>query len=399
MSNVRKYRRLLWVLLGCSLLLCAVYSYYMVKNSIPDEISVYEGQEAQLNEALPSSVLTYDDDIAVLGSNQYQLKCRLFGMLPVKTVKVQSIPRQSVFVSGQTIGIYMETEGVMIIDAGEIEAADEMHTKPAEHIVKPGDYILAVNGSEIQNKKELMKLVDQSAGEEMELVLKRGLEKITVALTPVMTKDGSYKLGIWVRDNIQGIGTLTFMKPDGTYGALGHGISDIDTGELLSLSQGELYSAKILSVSKGVSGNPGELKGVITYQDEEKLGSITVNQYNGISGRLNEKGEQQLTGRQMELGLKQEVAEGPAEIWCNVDGEVKKYQVEITEINYGDENSNKNFVIHVTDQRLLGSTGGIVQGMSGSPVIQNDKLVGAVTHVFVQDATRGYGIFVENMIQ
>jgi stage IV sporulation protein B len=398
-SNVRKYRRFLWILLGCSLLLCAVYSYYLARNSIPDEISVYEGQEAQLDEVLPSALFTYDDDIAVLGSNQYQLKCKLFGMVPVKTVKVQSIPKQTVFVSGETIGIYMETEGVMIIDAGEIEAADEMQRKPAEHIVKPGDYILEVNGKEIENKKELMELVEKSGGEEMELLIKRGLEKITVALKPVMTKEGSYKLGIWVRDNIQGIGTLTFMKPDGTYGALGHGISDIDTGELLQLSEGQLYSAKILSVSKGASGNPGELKGVITYQEEEKLGSITVNQYNGISGQLNEKGKQDLFRRQMEIGLKQEVAVGPAAILCNVDGEVKEYQVEITEINYDEGNSNKNFVIHVVDDRLLGSTGGIVQGMSGSPVIQKGKLVGAVTHVFVQDATRGYGIFVENMFQ
>ncbi|MGI6006352.1 MAG: SpoIVB peptidase [Ruminococcus sp.] len=399
MSNVRKYRRFLWILLGCSLLLCAGCLYFAAQSSIPDEISVYEGQEAQLDDVLPSPVFTYDEDIAVLGSNQYQLKCRLFGMVPLKTVKVQSIPRQSVYVSGETIGIYMETEGVMIIDAGEIDAADEVTVRPAENIVKSGDYILEVNGKKIENKKELMDLVADSSGEEMQLLLKRGLERITVALDPVLTKDGSYKLGIWVRDNIQGIGTLTFIKNDGTFGALGHGISDIDTGELLQLSEGQLYSAKILSVSKGARGNPGELKGVITYQDEEKLGSITVNQYNGIGGQLNSKGKQTLTHQQMEIGLKQEVTTGPATILCNVDGEVKEYQTEITEISYEEEESNKNFVIHVTDERLLGSTGGIVQGMSGSPVIQNHKLVGAVTHVFVQDATRGYGIFAENMLQ
>lgn len=141
-------------------------------------------------------------------------------------------------------------------------------------------------------------MVGKSDGQKMQLLLRRGLEKVTVALTPVMTRDGSCKLGIWVRDNIQGIGTLTFVRDDGTYAALGHGISDIDTGELLQLSEGQLYRSKILSVSKGARGNPGELKGMITYRDQEQLGSISVNQYNGISGSLNERGKKNLlTGR------------------------------------------------------------------------------------------------------
>lgn len=399
MDSTRKYRRFLWGLLAGSLLLCAAYFFYMSVKSIPDEISVYEGQEAQLDDVLPSALFSYDDDIAVLGSNQYQLQCRLFGMLPVKTVKVQSIPRSTVYVSGETVGIYMETDGVMIIGAGEVDAVDELLKNPAENIVRPGDYILEVNGRKIGDKNELIEMVAESEGQEMQLLLRRGLETITVALTPVMTRDDSPKLGIWVRDNIQGIGTLTFVREDGTYAALGHGISDIDTGELLQLSQGQLYRSRILSVSRGAKGNPGELKGVITYRDQEQLGSIHTNQYNGISGCLNDRGKEELAHRQMEIGLKQEVTAGPAAILCNVDGEVKEYQVEIRDIDYRGKSSNKNFVIQVTDSRLLESTGGIVQGMSGSPVIQNGKLIGAVTHVFVQDATSGYGIFAENMVQ
>lgn len=398
MDSTRKYRRFLWGLLAGSLLLCAAYFFYTSGKSIPDKISVYEGQEAQLDDMLPSELFSYDEDIAVLGGNQYQLQCRLFGILPVKTVKVQSIPRETVFVSGETIGIYMETDGVMIIGAGEVDAVDELQKNPAENIIRPGDYILEVNGKKISDKNELIEMVGKSDGQKMQLLLQRGLEKVTVALTPVMTRDGSCKLGIWVRDNIQGIGTLTFVRDDGTYAALGHGISDIDTGELLQLSEGQLYRSKILSVSRGARGNPGELKGMITYRDQEQLGSISVNQYNGISGSLNERGKKELAHRQMEIGLKQEVTAGPASILCSVDGEVKEYQVEIREIDYRGESSNKNFVIHVTDSRLLESTGGIVQGMSGSPVIQNGKLIGAVTHVFVQDAASGYGIFVENMV-
>ena len=179
----------------------------------------------------------------------------------MKTVKVQSIPRETVFVSGETIGIYMETDGVMIIGAGEVDAVDELQKNPAENIIRPGDYILEVNGKKISDKNELIEMVGKSDGQKMQLLLRRGLEKVTVALTPVMTRDGSCKLGIWVRDNIQGIGTLTFVRDDGTYAALGHGISDIDTGELLQLSEGQLYRSKILSVSRGARGNPGELKG------------------------------------------------------------------------------------------------------------------------------------------
>ncbi|MCH1983760.1 SpoIVB peptidase [Ruminococcus sp. OA3] len=399
MSNSQKYRRFLWVMLCLSLMLCAGYFYYTVQSSIPDEISVYEGQEEQLDEIFPSTFVTYDDSLEVVGSDSYRITCRLFGVVPVKTVTVQNVAQRTVCVSGDTIGLYMETDGVMIIDTGEVDAQDAMLNDPAKNIAKAGDYIMEVNGKKLEDKQELMQMVEDSQGDEMQLLVKRGEEEIMLALQPVLTTDGSYKLGIWVRDNIQGIGTLTYMEEDGTYGALGHGISDMDTGELLSLEQGELYSAKILSISKGVKGNPGELKGVITYQETEKLGDITDNQANGISGTLNDNGRQRLSLTPKEIGLKQEIQEGPASILSNVDGTVEEYGIEISDIDYNEKNTNKSFVIHVTDQRLLGATGGIVQGMSGSPILQNGKLIGAVTHVFIKDPSRGFGIFIENMLK
>ena len=217
-----------------------------------------------------------------------------------------------------------------------------------------------------------------------------------MAASPVLTDDGTYKLGIWVRDNIQGIGTLTYVDEQGNFGALGHGISDIDTGDMLTLKWGELYNAQILSIVKGTDGNPGELQGVIRYDESEKIGTILDNQSMGIYGTLDNGCGQ---GVRLPVGYKQEMQEGPATILACVDGEVQEYSIEITAIDMNKKDTNKSFTIKVTDPRLLELTGGIVQGMSGSPVIQNGKLVGAVTHVFVRDAGSGYGIFIENMLQ
>ena len=255
------------------------------------------------------------------------------------------------------------------------------------------------------------------------------------------TTNTSSKLGIWVRDDTQGIGTLTYVTKDGNFGALGHGISDIDTGNLLSIKGGNLYCAQILGVQKGEKGSPGELSGLIRYRNDNVIGQIRVNSSNGIygsftsssgnnitelqtaasaskdTGNASESFNQSKTSfwdfadsfsgndslpislRQMKIGYKQEVQTGPASILCDVGNGVKEYDAEITRIDMNHEDTNKSFVIHITDQRLLNTTGGIVQGMSGSPILQNGKVIGAVTHVFVQDAASGYGIFIENMLE
>lgn len=201
-----------------------------------------------------------------------------------------------------------------------------------------------------------------------------------------------------VRDNTQGIGTLTFVDEDGRYGALGHGISDIDTGKLLKIESGALYQAEILGVQKGSNGNPGELAGLIRYDSDRVIGSIKKNGENGIYGNFTGPLDQ-ITLMRMPMAYKQELETGPAQILCCVDGQVSAYDAEIVKIDLNHEDTNKSFVIHVTDQELIDKTGGIVQGMSGSPVIQNEKFAGAVTHVFVQDSTSGYGIFAETMLE
>ena len=222
-------------------------------------------------------------------------------------------------------------------------------------------------------------------------------EEIPLSLEPVLTQEENYKLGIWVRDNTQGIGTMTYVDEKGRFGALGHGISDTDTGELLDVSGGELYQAQIVSIIRGAQGVPGELSGYIEYEDEKKIGTIEKNTDIGIFGQI--FSDTQISGEKVKIGYKQEVKKGKAQILMQLEGKVEYYDIEITDIYSSQQDTNKSFQIQVTDPELLAKTGGIVQGMSGSPILQDGKLIGAVTHVFVQDSSKGYGIFIENMLE
>lgn len=373
--------------------------YHTARESVPDEIRVVKNQDVDWELMFDRKVITYDPAVEASWRGSYRVECRLFGVIPLKTVKVIPVDTQMVYASGSPVGIYMETDGVLIIDSGEIRNAEGILQSPAEHIVQPGDYIRKVDGEVLESKKQLIKMVSENQGTPMEMEVMRNNERIKISLTPVQTEDGSYKLGLWVRDNIQGIGTLTYIDESGRFGALGHGISDVDTGEQLNIEQGELYDARILSVQKGTSGSPGELRGIIDYQDYLKLGEICKNTANGITGRLHTGKGAALHREAYEITLKQDLQTGPAHILSDVGDGVKEYDIEIVKIDRNAKDSNKSFVIQVTDPELLSKTGGIVQGMSGSPIIQNGKLAGAVTHVLVNDPARGYGIFIENMLE
>ena len=394
----RKYRIFLYCCLAFAFVGMVFLIYKTAKEDVPDEIHVYEDQQINWEEVFQNPLIRYDSSVEASRNGSYRVECRLFGMIPLKTVKVSLAEEQEVYVGGSPVGIYMETKGVLVIDSGEIRDIDGISRTPAEHIIQPGDYIRSVDGEELVNKKQLIGLVSKNQGEPMEMEVMRRNEMITLALTPVRTEDGTYKLGIWVRDNIQGIGTLTFTTQAGEFAALGHGISDVDTGERLEISRGELYEAKILSVQKGAVGNPGELRGVIDYEDSRVLGQIEKNNANGISGTVKKEKQSDLKGELYPIGLKQEIQTGTATILCDVGEGIQEYEIEITEIHWNAKDSNKSFVIHAVDERLQELTGGIVQGMSGSPIIQDGKLIGAVTHVLVNDPTRGYGIFIENMM-
>lgn len=394
----KKYRKFLWYALVGTLLSLFILIYGTMKDHIPDEIFVYADEETDWETFFQEPLISYDETVEVSQNGSYQIRCKWLGVLPLKTIKVHTVEKQEVLVSGSPVGIYMETKGVLVIDSGEITDREGIRRTPAEHIIQSGDYICEIDGKVLTGKRQLMQLVRENQGEPMELQVIRHQETIKLEMTPVETEDGSYKLGIWVRDNIQGIGTLTYVEPNGTFGALGHGISDADTGKRLEISDGDLYRADILSIRKGTAGTPGELRGVINYREENRIGTICGNSQYGIRGQM-EPGKYTESMKKIPTGLKQEIQTGKAEIRCDIGDGIREYQCEILEIDSNARDTNKCFVLRITDDDLLSRTGGIVQGMSGSPVLQNGKLIGAITHVFVNDPTKGYGIFIENMME
>lgn len=315
----------------------------------------------------------------------YQIKYALFGRIPLKTASVNVVSRKSVYAAGTPIGIYMETKGVMVVDTASVTGTDGEQHEPSANILKSGDYIQAADGIKLNNKEELIACFQQSRGKDVVLDVARNGETIRLKVTPVQTGVHDYKAGIWVRSDTQGIGTLTYVEDSGTYGALGHGISDVDTGKLLQIKDGKLYDAEVISIIKGQQGTPGELAGLIHYNEGYVIGNIEKNQENGIYGTISGFPEYAKTLRKYETAYKQEVETGDAVLLSFVDGTLQEYQIEIEELRMNENDVNKGMVLKVTDPELLNLTGGIVQGMSGSPIIQDGKLVGAVTHVYVNE--------------
>lgn len=395
------------------MLLVGCFSYMLLINAIPDHIYINEGEKVESNFAVPVTFERIESEQSVFAEKfaqypwefgkqegDYEVVCKLFGIIPIKSMEVSVIKPQSVFVSGRVIGIYGQTSGVLVLDTAEITSKNGEHIAPAENKIMPGDYILAINDIEINEKEDLIQLIRASKKDSAVLTIQRKGEYIKVLVEPVMAKDGNYMLGIWVKDDMAGIGTMTYYTSDMKFGALGHGIGDGQTGQLLSMADGSIYDTKVLGVIKGKKGEPGELEGIIYYGKNNRLGRLIGNESLGIYGTLEEEDYLEFTKDDalVEIGYKQELELGKAYILSDVDGNVRSYEVEITEIDYQAKDSNKGIHFTVTDQNLLEKTGGIVQGMSGSPIIQNGKLTGAVTHVLVNDPAKGYGIFIETML-
>lgn len=400
--------------IGC--VLCSILYVKMLSAALPDHLTIasdteqtdvleqmipeYVGKKVQKSvEASASGASDIPKgDIRLCREESYTVECSLFGIFPVKEIQVDVVERQELIPGGIPVGIYMKTEGVLIVGTGEVCAMDGTIQEPVGDIVRSGDYILAVNHVPVTEKEEVTQQIHEAAEGKVELQVLRGEQIIELQVPVVQADDGAYKAGIWVRDDTQGIGTLTFVDEQGNFGALGHGISDIDTSTLLTLRSGHLYAADIRSVIRGEQGVPGALSGVIRYQKDQVLGSIERNTSLGIFGTLTTELPLLQQKSAKKVAYRQEIEPGPATLLCAVDGALREYQIEIEKINLNSYDANKSMMIRVTDPGLLELTGGIVQGMSGSPILQKDRIVGAVTHVFVDDPTKGYAIFIEEML-
>lgn len=401
--DVRKYRRCLIGVLLAALTGLGFLGYKELREQIPDSYTQTEGEPAPeysnflVTEQIKPGLT--EASANAYASGGYTIEYKLMGIIPLKEAEVQVLKPAYVIPGGIPIGIYMETQGILIIGTGEVTGIDGLTYEPAYRIVQRGDYIQAINGKPVSDKEDLIDVVNAEGGQDVILDLDRNGETIQVKVEAVQTSQEEYKLGIWVRDNTQGIGTLTFLTENGRFGALGHGVNDVDTGSLLEIAEGALYDTNIIDIKKGEKGTPGELSGLIRYRKELICGELTENTAVGIFGEGEDRLYEKLEGEPLQVGYKQEIELGEAYVRSSVSGVMKDYQVEILEIHRKDEDMNKGIILKVTDPELLDLTGGIVQGMSGSPIIQNGKLVGAVTHVFVQDSTKGFGVFIENMLE
>lgn len=365
---------------------------------LPDYYYVAAGETLEIHAPVPiETVQTKNSmpaEVYSAAGNHYSLNLALPGGIPIKQVQVQVVDREMVIPGGNAFGIKMFTEGVIVVGLSDVSSGSTR--SPAKTAgVRVGDIILTMDGHSVQSNEDVGKIVSSSRGDPLNVELERGGVRQTVQLCPVKSEDGVYRAGIWVRDSSAGIGTMTFYQPSsGLFAGLGHAICDIDTGNIMPLHSGEIVDVSIMGVNKGSSGAPGELRGAFL---PKTTGELKVNSQAGIFG-IGSMPDRQADP--VPLAMRHEVEAGPAVIRCTLDSnQVEEFSVEIEKVSIAQDNPTKNMVLHVTDSRLLEKTGGIVQGMSGSPILQNGKLVGAVTHVFVNDPTRGYGIFAENMVE
>lgn len=375
-----------------ALLLLSVALLGVLDWSIPDAISVFESENPP-SRACISYVdcgATYESE----GRSVRTLSARLFGVIPVKRVELNVYENVKLCPGGMPFGIKLDSRGVIVVGLSEVKVSGRAAYSPAEKGgVRIKDTIIKINGREVSSNRDVNFALDDCGGSPVELVCLRGGKEITLRVNPAQAEDGSWRLGVWLRDSMSGIGTVTYIDPtSGAFGGLGHGVCDADTGELLPIRSGSALLVKIIGIAPGKEGAPGEIRG---YLKSDRIGKITKNSVCGVFGYFS--GGAVPTGEAIPIALKSQLREGEAHILSTLDdGGVGKYRVEISDIKLDGE--TKCFTVKVTDPALLAKTGGIVQGMSGSPIIQNGKLVGAVTHVLVSDPTSGYGIFIENML-
>lgn len=397
MKILKKFLIILFILI--------IYIYVCNISMLPNNIILMQGEALNLNTILGiniknTNVVTASSNLnnsIVEDTGKMELKLNLFNLFPVKDVTVNVIPKTTVVPLGKAIGMRLYTEGVLVVGMSEIEGQ-----KPYENSgIETGDKIIEINNIEINNTDELIQCVNNSNGNNVEIKYINDKNEEEVAnILPAKTSNNEYKLGLWVRDAAAGVGTITFYEPStGKFGALGHGINDVDTYELIDIANGELVNTNIIDIVKGEEGSPGEIRGII--EDGKTIGSVSKNTSFGVYGNMLDTSRLNINkNNELEVANRSEIKTGKAEIMCELEnGKVENYEIEIQKIFLENNSDNKSMLIKVTDEELIEKTGGIIQGMSGAPIIQNGKFIGAVTHVLVNDPKMGYAVFGDLMIK
>ncbi len=393
------------------LFLSIVFIYICAIDSIPKSVILFQGENLNIKKLFGISLESKNSDYgAILTSSESiheskigttNLEVKLFNTFNVKDIDVSIIERTKVIPVGQVSGIKLFTRGVLVVGMSEIKGIDNQKYKPYQDSgIQEGDTIVQIEGKQILDTKQLIENVNSSNGKEINIKYVRNDDTLECSIKPVKTGKKEFKLGLWVRDSAAGIGTLTYFEPStNKFAALGHGITDIDTGGILNISNGQFITTKVLSIIKGQDGNPGKIQGSIN--EQSKIGTINKNTIFGIYGIVDDISKIQIDKNKiMDVANRNEIKLGEAKILCSVDGEIaKEYKVQIDKIYLNNNYDNKSILIKVTDEELINKTGGIIQGMSGSPVIQNGKFIGAITNVLVNDPTRGYVVFGDLMVK
>ncbi len=383
--------------LSLTLLLVAGTVFYYNK-SLPDNYYITAGSSLTLSDIIEAAPCYSNFDAGKKVSTEKGIKqaeLRLLGIIPIKTVNIREVDDPVLIPCGNPFGIKLLTDGVIAVEISSFETADGIKAPALEAGIRTGDIIKTINNTTVMSNEDIEKIISESGGNPLEFKLVRNNHNLTVSVTPEKcTSDNSFRVGLWVRDSSAGIGTVTFYNPStGAFAGLGHPVCDVDTGKILPLYEGEVVDVNINGVKKGKAGYPGELIG--SFSSGQAIGTLEANTDNGLYGYVSSVRNDH---NAVPLAMRQEIKTGRAYIYTTVDGsKPEKYEISIERIDLNHSDSCKNMIIRITDEALLEKTGGIVQGMSGSPIIQNDKLVGAVTHVFVNNPTKGYAVFADSM--
>ena len=402
------------LLIAFLLFLTIIYVYICAIDAIPRSTILFEGEQLNVKKIIGISLVNKNEKYnTILTSTDYDknenkqelgttnLQVKLFNTLNVKDIDVSVIKRTKVIPVGQVAGLKLYTSGVLVVGMSEIKGIDNKKYKPYENTgIQEGDTIVQIENEEITGTKELIQKVNSSKGKKLKFKYVRDGKILECSISPIKTSNSEYKLGLWVRDSAAGIGTMTYYEPETKkFAALGHGITDIDTGKLINVSNGQFITTKILSIIKGKDGTPGKIQGSIN--EQSNIGTIKKNSIFGVYGITENLEKVNLDfDKNMDVATRNEIELGEAKIMCSLDDEkTKEYKIQIEKIYLNNDYDNKSMLIKVTDKELIEKTGGIIQGMSGSPVIQNGKFIGAITNVLVNDPTKGYVVFGDLMIK